>query len=243
MAKRGSPSKVKTPKGVTIIEGFPGFGLVATIATGFLVDHLKCEQIGRHWFEDQMPTIAIHNCEAVDPIGIFYNKKNNIVIVQGVASSKGQEWKLADYVMELANKFQAKEIITLEGVGSPEGGDGKSRKFFYTTDTKKKQKFEKIGVDCLGEGIIVGVSGALLMKSTQTKIPVTCMFTETHSKLPDSKAAAKIIELLDNYLGLNVDPKPLLKQAQEFESKLKEMIDKQKKAKQTITKKDISYLG
>lgn len=190
-----------------------------------------------------MPTIAVHNCEAVDPIGIFYNKKNNIVIVQGVASTQGQEWKLADYLINLAEQLEAKEIITLEGVGSPEGGDGKIRKFFYTTEAKKKQKFERMGVDCLGEGIIVGVSGALLMKSTLSNIPVTCLFTETHSRLPDSKAAAKIIELLDSYIGLDVDPKPLLKQAQEFEAKLKEMIEKQKKAKQTVTKKDISYLG
>ena len=30
----------KKPKKVTIVEGFPGFGLVATIACEFLLDHL-----------------------------------------------------------------------------------------------------------------------------------------------------------------------------------------------------------
>ena len=36
----------KKPKGATIIEGFPGYGLVGPITTEFLIDHLKTEQIG-----------------------------------------------------------------------------------------------------------------------------------------------------------------------------------------------------
>ena len=35
----------KKLKGVTVIEGFPGIGLVGTITTGFLIDHLQCEKI------------------------------------------------------------------------------------------------------------------------------------------------------------------------------------------------------
>ncbi|MBW3018764.1 PAC2 family protein [Candidatus Woesearchaeota archaeon] len=231
----------KVPKGVTIIEGFPGFGLVATIATGFLQDHLKCEQIGRYWFEDQMPTLAVHGCKLVDPIGIFYNKQYNIMLVHSIASAQGNEWKFANFLIELAKKTQAKEIITLEGVGS--ATPGTTQGFFYTENATKRAKFEKYGIDCLGEGIIVGVTSALLLKAKSEKVPITCMFAETASKLPDSKAAAKIIEMLDKYLGLKVDPKPLLKQAEEFEEKLKQMLTKQKVAKETVSKKDISYLG
>ena len=51
----------KKVKAQTVIEGFPGFGLVSTIATGFLIDHLKCEQIGKYWFEEGQPAIAIHS--------------------------------------------------------------------------------------------------------------------------------------------------------------------------------------
>jgi len=231
----------KVPKGATIIEGFPGFGLVATITTGFLQDHLKCEQIGSYWFEDQMPTLAVHGCKLVDPIGIFYNKQYNIIMVHSIASAQGNEWRFADFLIELAKKTQAKEIISLEGVGST--APGATQGFFYTENAVKRKKFEKYGIDCLGEGIIVGVTSALLLKAKSAKVPVTCLFAETASKLPDSKASAKVIEMLDKYLGLKVDPKPLLKQAEEFEEKLKEMIVKQKEVKKTVSKKDISYLG
>ena len=93
--------KVKAP---TVIEGFPGFGLVSTIATGFLVDHLKCEQIGKYWFESGQPSIAIHNCALVDPIGVYYNKKYNIVIVHSISPVTGNEWQAADIVMEVAKQ-------------------------------------------------------------------------------------------------------------------------------------------
>ena len=44
----------KKPKNPTIIEGFPGFGLVGTIASEFLMSHLDCEQIGRFYFEPKL---------------------------------------------------------------------------------------------------------------------------------------------------------------------------------------------
>jgi len=229
----------KKCKASTVLAGFPGFGLVSTIATGFIVDHLKCEQIGKYWFEEGPPTLAIHNCALVDPIGIYYNKKHDLVIVHSIAPINGLEWNAADIVLDVAKQVSAKEIVTTEGVGSQDGES--TRGFFYTSNPAKRKQFEKIGIDCLGEGIIVGIASALLMKADKNDI--SCLFAETHSNLPDSKAAAKIIELLDRYLGLNIDYKPLLVQAQKFEQKLRTMLDQANKAKELKEKKDISYVG
>ncbi len=225
----------------TVIEGFPGFGLVSTIATGFLIDHLKCEQIGKYWFEQGQPTIAIHACRLIDPIGVYYNKKYDLVIVHSIAPATGTEWKAADLVLDVARQVGAKEIITLEGVGSQDSQE--SRGFFYTSNPQHRKDFEKLGIDCLGEGIIVGVTSALLMKARQKSLDVCSLFAETHSNLPDSKAAARIIELLDRYLGLKVDYQPLLKQAAEFEKKLRALMEQSQKAKELQEKKDITYVG
>lgn len=229
----------KTPKNVTIIEGFPGFGLVGTITTGFLVDHLACELIGKHYFEEAPVTLAVHACRIVDPIGIYYNKKYNIVIVHSISPAIGLEWKAADLVNDVCKQLSAKEIITIEGVGSSEIG-AEPRAFAYCTSKEAQKKLQKLGHDCLGEGIIVGVTAALLLRH---KLPITSLFAETHSNLPDSKAASKIIEVLDKYLGLQVDAKPLLKQATEFETKLKTMIEQSHKAKDLQEKKQLSYMG
>ena len=67
-------------KGSTIITGFPGFGLVGTITTEFLLNHLECKHIGGYISEKLAPVAAIHNKELVIPVGLFYNKKHHLII-------------------------------------------------------------------------------------------------------------------------------------------------------------------
>ena len=131
--------------------------------------------------------------------------------------------------------MKAKEIISLEGVGS-QAATKDSRTFYMGTNKKLK----KMNVQPLKEGIIMGVTGALLLRK---KMNVTSFFAETHSALPDSRAAAEIIKILDNYLNLKVDYKPLLAKAKEFESKVQGLVEKAKVATKTQQKREPSYFG
>tara|TARA_Y100000034_G_scaffold123519_1_gene170376 strand:- start:610 stop:1317 length:708 start_codon:yes stop_codon:yes gene_type:complete len=229
----------KKPKNVTIIEGFPGFGLIGTIAIEFLLEHLETEKIGVVEMEDAPAMIAIHQNKVIEPVSIHYNKKYNIVLIHAINIGKNQGWKMAEVITELAQNLTAKEIISLEGVGSPNPNAG--RVFFYSTKSGAVSKKLSGSVSPLMEGIIVGVTGALLAKSI--KIPVLALFAEAKSNLPDSKAAAEIIKALDVYTGLKIDPKPLLKQAEQFEKKLKSIVGKSKQAEEIHDNKKLSYVG
>ncbi len=229
----------KRPKNPILIHGFPGFGLVGTIASEFLLEHLKVEQIGKITVEEMPAMVAIHDSKLVDPFGIFYNKKYNIVIVHAIAPTQGFEWKLAGFIVELAKKLQVKEIISLEGVAGSNPNEFKT--FFYANNKKKVEEIKKLGMDPLKEGIIIGVTSAILLKSSN--LPITCIFSETHTNLPDSKAAAKIIKDLDKYLGLKVNYAPLLEQAENFEKKLQNLIKKGSETTELSEKKRMSYVG
>lgn len=230
----------KKPKNPILVEGFPGFGLVGTIASEFLIDHLKTEMIGKIIFEDMPPVVAIHQNKLVEPLGIFYCKKYNMVILHAITTASGFEWKLADALVDLAKELDAKEIISMEGVGS-NGLKMSSSSFYYTNIDKKKEALGNIGLKPLSEGIIMGVTGALMLKVDGR--PICCLFADTASNLPDSKAAARIIESLDKYLGLEVDPKPLLQQAAKFEDKLRGILSSSQKAQELSEKKKLSYVG
>src|SRR3989344_7706884 len=106
----------KKPKNPTIIEGFPGFGLVGTIATEFLIKHLDAEQIGIIRMEEVPPVIAVHKGKPVEPLGIFYAKKENLIILHALTSVQGFEWELAEALTNMSKELKAKEIISLEGV-------------------------------------------------------------------------------------------------------------------------------
>jgi len=230
---------LKKPKNVTLVEGFPGFGLIGTIAIEFLMDHLKTEKIGVVEMDEIPAMIAIHQNKVIEPISIHYNKEFNMVLIHAINVGKNLGWKLADMVEQLAKDLSAKQIISLEGVGSPNPDSG--RIFYYSTTNSNTSKRLEETAKPLMEGIIVGATGALLAK--QMKIPLLALFAEAKSGMPDSKAAAEIIKALDAYTGLKVDPKPLLKQAVLFENKLKSIVEKGQKAEDTQQKKKLSYVG
>ena len=213
--------------------------MVGTIAAEFLIEHLKTEQIGKVVFDDLPALVAIHKGKLIEPFGVFYSQKYNIVIMHAITAPQGAEWKFADAILDVARQLKAKEIISLEGVGSTAETD-QSKTFYYTNTPSKEKDLKKIGLEQLGEGIIMGVTSALLIKST---VPVNCIFAESHSNMPDSKAAAKIIEALDAYLDLEVDFQPLLAMATQFEEKIKTIMQQSKVATEERDKKALSYVG
>ena len=134
--------------------------------------------------------------------------------------------------------MNAKEIISVEGVGGV--GTKGNNAFYYS----KNKAWKNAGIEELREGIVIGVTAAMLAGCDKNS-KISCVFAETKSKLPDSRAAAKVIEVLDKYLGLSVDYKPLLKKADEFESKIKNLISKGNKtvAKSSAQKETMNYFG
>ncbi len=233
--------KEKIKPNAVIIEGFPGLGFVGAIATEYMIDHLTTKQAGFFKSDKFPPMAAVHNGKLRQLLEIFYCKEKNIVFVHSLSPLPGVEWELAESVLALAKQIKAKQIISLEGVGSP-FAEPANHVYFHTNDLSVEKELAKSDAEKLKEGVIVGVTGAMMLESKNLKKSIF-LFAETHSKLPDSKAAAELIRVLDDYLGLKVDYKPLAQKAQEVETKIKEMIQKSAQTKEIQEKKDISYLG
>ena len=147
-----------------IIEGFPGFGLIGIITTEFLIDHLKAEQVGTFFYDEVPAHVSIHKGVMIDPMGVYYCKKHNLVIMHTLLSSKDLEWEITQAILSFAEDINAEEIISLEGVSSPDIKDSKNV-FFYTNDNKRAKILSKLKVPPIKESVIVGVSGALMLRS------------------------------------------------------------------------------
>lgn len=221
----------KKPKGVkTLLESFPGMGLIGTIVTEFLLEHLKFEQIGEFVYDELPATVAIHKGKLVHPLAIFYNEKFNLVILHAIVDINGVEWLLADQVSALSRDLGVKEIISIEGVVSEVDED------LYCYNNKK---FEKLGAKPIGESVIMGVTAGLLLREKN----LSCLFAQTHSSMPDSRAAAKVMGFLNDYFKLGIDSKPLLLQADIFEKKVKDLMKQTKNTQSEASRKQLSYLG
>ncbi|OIO66492.1 hypothetical protein COY28_00920 [Candidatus Woesearchaeota archaeon CG_4_10_14_0_2_um_filter_57_5] len=243
-AKKNTPSKRISPSHSkpTIILGFPGFGLVGSIVTEFMTEHLKTSKHSSIILEELQPVIAIHDHKAVEPISVYYNKTHNLYFIHAITPINGLEWKIADKVLALAKAVSASRIICIEGAGlGPDKELTKEQSLFcYCTDEKDAKAMETQGVKKLKEGYIIGIIPALLLRAT---MPITCIFAPTHSEYPDSKAAASVVELLDKQLDLQVNSAPLLDMAKRFEDKIRTLMSKSRVVNEPFDKKKLSYVG
>lgn len=231
----------KKPENVKIIVGFPGFGLIGTIATKFLIEHLDVEHIGNIESTKLVPLAAIHKSKLIGPLDIFYDKKYNLVVVQTLSDLAGEEWQVAEIIYELCEDLKAKEIIILEGI--PTQNPKNLKTYYYCSG--KNSCMEKLNLEPLKEGVMMGATATLLLK-LKDGIPFLGIFSEGHSQLPDSEAAARTIKILDEYLGLKIDYKPLMLAAKRFEDMMNQLIEKNKKTKMIpykTEKGDLDYLG
>ena len=181
--------KVKNP---VIIHGFPGLGLVSTIVTKFLIDHLETEVIGSMGSENMTPLAAIHEGKNIHPITIYYNKKYNLVIVQSLTEITDKEWEATQSLIQLAKELDAKETIFIEGMPSQQN---KVDLYHYSTKSKVVGKTTQ-----LKEGILAGLTASFILKAKD--MPFTCLFAEAHADIPDTEAAAKVVTVMNDYLGL-----------------------------------------
>ena len=226
------------PKRPTIIEGFPGVGYVGTITVEYMINHLDAKPIGLIFDENIPPVAMLYKDQTRRLMEIYYAKKENIVFIHAITGIKGMEWDVADTILELAKTLNAKEIISLEGVVSPID-DQLSRVFVRSNDPKSEKEFIKMGIEKLENGAVTGVTGALMLKSEH--VNSTFLFAETSTGIPDSRSSAELIKYLDTYLGLKIDPKPLIKQAEDFESKLKELVKLSLDGNKTKEKDHLNY--
>lgn len=219
------------PKGVTVIEGFPSFGLVSTIAIEFLLEQLDAERIGKFTYDELPATVAIHDNELVHPMSIWHVPDYDLVILHTTLDIDGKEWEAADVIVELTEELKAEELITIEGLTS-ESEESKAYTFEH-------DGLAACGAEELEESVLVGITAALMLKSDK----VAPLFAGAHSQLPDGQAAAKIVEVLKAYLDLDVDLEPLLEKAKGFEEKLKNMFEQAEETQEEAKKRRLNYFG
>lgn len=230
------------PKNPVVVSGFPGIGMVGAIATEFLIQHLGTKQIGKIILDSSPPLVALHEGKLIEPFGIYYSRKHNIVVVHSIVALPGSEWQVASALLSICSSLKVRELISIEGVGSAaEEAPQAARVFYYTNSPAKEKALARQKIEKLKEGIIMGPTSAVLMKAG--KLPVSCFFAQTHDALPDSNAAAQVIKSLDGYLGLKVDFKPLMQLAAKFEQKLRGIIEQSRQAEDLRDKKQMSYVG
>ncbi|HLP79045.1 MAG TPA: PAC2 family protein [Acidobacteriota bacterium] len=229
----------KEPKKPLILQGFPGFGMIGSIVAEYLVSHLDMEKIGSIIVDDLPPAVPIHEGKIIDPVGIYFSAQYNLIVVHIAVPLANMEWKFADIMLSLCTRLDAWELLCVDGLLDEDSSD-ETVVSYYSTHAGAQDKLGSTGIKPLQSGIVVGAAGSLLLRG---HVRLTAFFATTHSDFPDSIAAAGIIRALDAYLGLQIDPQPLLDTAAVFEEKVRAMLSNSAQTLDEKEKKQLSYVG
>ena len=247
--KLGNP-KLKNP---ILIEGLPGMGNVGKIAVDFMIDNLKAKkmlEIKSHHFPNSV-FVNEKNLVELPKIEMYYKniKDKSIIFLAGDVQPTNEKscYAFCEEILNVVEKLNTKEIITLGGIGLPE--DPQKPTVYTTGNNKKiidKYKAKQISTNLYGfVGPIIGVSGVLLGLSSERKIPAISFLAETfgHPNHLGVKGAREILNVLNKNLKLNMNLKDLDNEIKELDEEGIDESELFQNLKVKFQKRDTNYIG
>ena len=253
----------KTPKlhKPILIEGLPGIGNVGKVAVDFLIDELKAKkliEITSYTFPHSV-FVNEDNLVELPIVEIFHKKlKNRDVLLLGGDVQPVDEissYEFSDKILDLAEKNNVKEIITLGGIGLSD--IPKKPKIYCTGNSKKiinAYRSDAVSNNLYGVvGPIVGVSGLLLGLASKRNIDAVSLLAETygHPMYLGIKGAKEILKVLNKKLDLKIDVNKLDREIKDIEGEIMKKTEQLGEVtKQIALKKfqkqfgkDVDYIG
>lgn len=218
--------KLRSP---TLIEGFPGLGLVGTISASYLVEKLSMEPLGYITGDAFPPLAAVHNKKPLFPARMYYSSKHNIIVfisefVIPIASVN----ELSEKIYGFAQKHKVKQVISLGGIAIKGEQD---TVYAISSLPGLSAQLEKLpGIELIKEGATTGVTGMLLARGAIEKYPVISLLAESQQGYMDPKAAAMVLEALKAIIKVDINTATLEHEAAKIDTKVKEMVGKAKNA-------------
>jgi len=224
-------SRALSGPGSTVLMGFPGSGLVGSIALQYMVDQLNFEQIGSI-NSKYFPPLAMMNKGVINVPVRVYEKGNISAIVADIPIHPMICYEVANGIMDWLEPFAVREVVAIAGIITNEP---EKRVFGVASSEEALQRIQDSTI-ILPIGSISGIASSILMECKIRNIPAFGLLGETINA-PDPRASAATIEVLNRMYGINLDIQPLIEQAEEIESTMQKLAEQVKSA-ETIPKKE-----
>lgn len=218
-------------RGYTLIEGFPGMGLVGTIAAKYLIEKLQMKKLGYIHSDIFVPMIRVREGKPVYPSRLFVDKQRKLAVIisEQVIPNKNTNEFATEIVKWIKEKKFAR-IISLNGIQSGEQND---TVYGIGSNDKSIELLRQFKMEIVKEGITTGISAMMLLELKTFNIEAMSLLAPI--KMPaDYKAAALLIKKLDEILGLQIDIEPLMKEAKKTEDELTKFMQSMKQQQQQL---------
>ncbi|HEV2316351.1 MAG TPA: PAC2 family protein [Thermoplasmata archaeon] len=238
------PTAAQPGRGAVVLSCFPSAGLATTVAAHYMVQALGLPRVGVFESADSMPLAIVQSGQVQPPIRV-YGRPDLAIVVSEFPQSMEGVGGLAGAILAGAERMPAKIVLAIEGVvphPTDDGEEGAAAADPATlpeeqvwsvpakNDASLLEQFKRAKTRPLGDGVIGGVSGALLVRGLRSSVPVGALLVSARNEgYPDHRAGAALIEAIDRlFPEVKIDTGPLRTQAEIIERALRAAMRTQK---------------
>ncbi|TRO52997.1 proteasome assembly chaperone family protein [Candidatus Bathyarchaeota archaeon] len=199
-------------KNPILIEGFPGLGMVGSIATNYLIKQLKAKKLAV-LYSPHFPYHVIVNKKGSVRLlrGEFYYYKNefgenDFIFLVGDSQPQTIEgqFEVANCILDFVETKKVKMVVTIGGYRNeveetPKVVAVSTNPVLFEKALKAKAQFSEAGTP------IVGTAGLLLGLAKFRNIDAVCLLGETRGYLPDPNTAKSVLNILNGLINTSVD--------------------------------------
>ena len=228
-------------EGALVVSCFPSVSHVSSIVAHYLIERLELKFVGGVLHPRLPPVALVHEGKPMPPVRMYAGKPicnmercNNVVVLVSEAPVPPRLClPLAESLLEYShqNGFQAGVLIDAFSHQQESGHE-----VIDTDDSDETllgigatdwaiEQLNGMEIPLLEAGMIAGMSGVLLGEGRRRKLDMLCIMAEAAGGIPDARAAARVIEKLNQLLpAITLDTEPLIEEAERIETQIKAMI-------------------
>ena len=232
--------------GALVVNCFPSLGFVSSIVAHYLVDKLDLKLVGgvRHpslpavcLVQDGMPLPPLR-FYAGEPICNMEECNKVVLIASEIQVPADLCLPLSGALIDWIKNSNANAAIMIDAyspgvenkhtIFDEDDSDGSLLGIGSVEESHKI--LDGLKIPLLKQGIIGGMTGVMMGESRRRSVNTVAMLAEASGEfgngtIPDSRAAARIINCLDKLLpAIYLDSEPLLEEAQRIEEQIREMM-------------------
>jgi uncharacterized protein len=231
-------SKPPSSEGASVLMGFPGSGLVGSIALQYLVDQMEFSLIGVVTSK-YFPPLAMMNKGVINvPVRIYEKTIESQLIVTIVADIPIHPmicYEVANGLMNWLTPFKVREVVAIAGIVTNEP---EKRVFGVSTSDDALARIQDHTL-VLPVGSISGIASSILTECKIRGVNAYGLLGETINA-PDPRASASALEVLSKMYNITIDTAPLIEQAEEIESTMQKLSEQVQSAETMPKKEDLS---
>lgn len=206
-------------KDITVFFGFPGSGLVGSIAVQYLVDSLGYKYLGGITGRLFPPVAMMMEGVISSPIRI-YGKDDCVAVVSDIPIPPEDCYDLTQALLDRFSEHRIKEVAVIAGIVT---NSGEKRVFGVGSEPKNLDTIREF-VDVLPMGSISGMAGSILSECKARGIPAIGLLGETVN-VPDPRSAVAVLEKVNSIFEFDIDVEKLLTEAESIEESMQRIAE------------------